>query len=304
MSARLITTAFVAAAMLVPAIAAAAPVGEKEVVSGKTRIDPTSGYIMISGNERQMGMFIRVPDAKTWQEYEADRLAAFTKAKKKYPSQLASWEAKASYAKQARSTVPEKPEEPTLERFTIDPIELREIESFGPMFVYSKGATVTYINAVKPGTWIWYGPIMSVPNGASVGSCYCMGTVKFEVKPGMVTDLGNSLAELPQWNSEKDVARLLLDEMNAKRAASGRTALKTLVTGQLRYGAPASLAAWPVVKAELQASGKLNNYYGLTVSRVAPIPGILAYRRDVIIDSRTGRDIDSPTIVSRAKIKK
>ena len=191
-----------------------------------------------------------------------------------------------------------------LDRFTIDPIELRETESYGPQYVYSKGDTVTYLNAVKPGTWIWYGPISSAANGVSVGTCYCMGTVKFEVKPGVVTDLGNSLAELPQWSSEKDVARLLLDEMNAKRAASGREALKTLVTGQIRYGAPASLAAWPVAKAELQASGKLNNYLGLIISRVAPIPGILSYRRDVVVDARIGRDIDSPTIVSRAKIKK
>lgn len=304
MSARLIAVAMIATATLVPAVASAKSIEEKDVVSGKTKLDPTSGYIMISASERQMGMFIRVPDADSWRDYEADRLKAFTKAQKRYPAQLADWKAKADYARQARSTVPEQPEEPRLDRFTIDPIELRETESFGPMYVYSKAPAITYLNSVKPGTWIWYGPIMMAANGASVGSCNCMGTVKFEVKPGVVTDLGNSLTELPQWNSQKDVAQLTLDEMNAKRAASGRAPLKSLITGQLRYGAPPSLAAWPVVKAELQASGKLNNYYGLTISRVAPIPGILAYRRDVIIDSRTGLDIESPTIMSRAKIKK
>ncbi len=304
MSALRIAGALVAAAMLVPTAATAGSISEKDVTSGKVRIDPSIGYIMISGAERQMGMFIRVPDADTWREWEADRLKAFTKAQRKYPSKLASWESQAAVARQSGAAVPAKPDEPKLERFMIDPIELRDIEAYGPMYAYSKDSVVTYVSSVKPGTWIWYGPIMMAPNGTSVGSCNCMGTVKFEVKPGVLTDLGNSLALLPQWDSEKDVGRLLLDEMNAKRAANGKAPLKTLNTGQLRYGAPASLAAWPVAKAELQASGKLNNFYGLTISRVAPIPGVLAYKRDTIIDVRTGKEIESPTIVSRAKIKK
>ncbi len=238
--------ALLVAALLVPAAATAASISEKDVVSGKVKIDPASGYIMISGAERQMGMFIRVPDADTWREWEADRLKAFTKAQRKYPSQLASWEDRASVARQTRAAIPERPEEPKLERFMIDPIELRDTELFGPLFVYSKGATVTYVNSVKPGTWIWYGPIMSAANGTMAGSCNCMGTVKFEVKPGMVTDLGNSLALLPQWDSEKDVARLFLDDLNAKRAASGKEPLKSSgdrPTGLWRARQPVCLAA-------------------------------------------------------------
>lgn len=141
------------------------------------------------------------------------------------------------------------------------------------------------------------------PNGG-VGNCYCMGTVKFEVKPGVVTDLGTSLADLPRWQEDKDVARLELDRKNAERVAAGKPPLKTLGGGTPSYGAPASLSSWPVVKAELHASPKMNNYYGVIISRVAPIPGVLGYHRDVIVDERTGKEVDSPTLVSLAKIKK
>lgn len=291
-------------ALLVPHSLLAKPVEEKDVISGKVKLDPAMGYIMISGPQRQQGLFIRVPDDETRRIYEADRLRAFAKAQKHYASDLATWRRQAEAAKENRTVAPEKPEEPRLETFTIDPIELRDVESFGPLFVYSKGEPISYLNAVKPGTWVWYGPLFMAPNGGAMGTCQCMGTVRFEVKPGVVTDLGTSLADAPRWEAENDIARLQLKEMNAKRAAAGKEPLKTLVGGEVKYGLPASLQSWPSVKAELHASPKMNNYYGVLVSRVAPIPGVLGYHRDVIVDERTGQEIDSPTLVTRARIKK
>lgn len=291
-------------ALMAPLTLQAKPVEERAVTSGKVKLDPAMGYILISGPERQNGVFVRVPDDETRRKYEEDRLKAFAKAQKRYSSELASWRTQAEAAKQARTAAPEKPEEPRLETITIDPIEMRDTESFGPFFVYSKGETVTYLNAVKPGTWIWYGPLFMGANGTAMGTCQCLGTVRFEVKPGVVTDLGTSLADAPRWETENDVARLQLKETNAKRAAAGKEPLKTLVSGSVKYGLPASLQSWPSVKAELRASPKINKYYGVLVSRVAPIPGVLAYHRDVIVDERTGEEIASPTLVSRARIKK
>lgn len=291
-------------ALLAPQTLLAKPVEEKNVTSGKEKLDPAMGYILISGPERQNGLFIHVPDEETRRKYEEDRLKAFAKAQKRYGSDLATWQRQAELAKESNLAPPEKPEQPKLETFTIDPIELRDTEAFGPFFVYSKGETVTYLNAVKPGTWIWYGPVIMAPNGGAMGICHCLGSVRFEVKPGVVTDLGTSLADAPRWETENDVARLLLKETNAKRAAAGKEPLRTLVSGQVKYGLPASLQGWPSVQAELHASPKMNNYYGVVVSRVAPIPGVLSYHRDVIVDERTGQEIDSPTLVSRARIKK
>jgi hypothetical protein len=301
---RLFRFAALGAALTAPLALHAKPVEEKAILSGKVKLDPTMGYIFVSGAERQFGLFLRVPDAETWKVYEEDRQKAFAKAQKRYPSQLANWRSQVEIARQTKKTPPEPPEEPKLETFAIDPIELRDTESFGPFFVYAKGETVSYLNAVKPGTWIWYGPLMMAPNGGATGACYCLGSVRFQVKAGVVTDLGTSLQDAPRWDEEMDVGRLTLKQTNEKRIAAGKEPLKTGVSGVVKYGLPASLKNWPAVRGELMASPKMNNYYGALVTRVAPIPGVLGYRRDMVVDLRTGQDIDSPTLVSRAKIKK
>ncbi len=291
-------------ALMAPLTLQAKAVEEKDVTAGKVKLDPAMGYILLSGPERQNGVFLHVPDDETRRKYEDDRRKAFAKAQKRYASELATWRSQVEIAKSNGAIPLDKPEEPKLETFSIDPIEMRDLESFGPFFVYSKGSTISYVNAVKPGTWIWYGPVIMGANGAAMGVCHCLGSVRFEVKPGVITNLGTSLADAPRWDEENDVARLTLKATNAKRVAAGKEPLRTLVGGTVSYPVPSSLQSWPSVQAELHASPKMNNHYGVVVSRVAPIPGVLAYNRDVIVDVRTGQEIASPTLVSRAKIKK
>lgn len=274
---------------------------EKDVKSGKARLDPAMGYIFVTGAMRQSGLFLRVPDQETRDAYEKDRQKAFAKAWKHYQSELERWESLAGAGRPSDESG--RPEAPNPETFAIDPIELRDSESFGPLFVFAKGDSYSYFNEVKPGTWIYYGPLLLGANGAATGECFCLGTVRFEVKPGVITDLGNALSNAPQWDSEMDVARLELREANRKRIAAGKNPLPE-PKGPVTYGLPASLASWPSVRAELHASPKMNNYLGTTVTRMAPIPGVLSYHRDVVVDERTGQEIASPTIVSRAKIKK
>lgn len=279
----------------------AKPIQESDVQSGKVQLDPSSGYIYLTGATRMSGIFLRVPDQEARDAYEKDRAKAFDKAVKHYQSQLSEWSSAAESAHGGQ--VADKPEQPTKETFAIDPIELRGSESYGPFFVYAKGGdTFSYFNSVKPGTWIYYGPMLSGANGSAAGECFCLGTVRFEVKPGVITDLGNALSNAPQWDADADVGRLLIKETNQKRIAAGKEPLPDH-KGPVSYGVPASLAAWPSVRAELHASPKMNNFFGATVSRMAPIPGVLAYHRDVVVDERTGQELPSPTIVNRAKIK-
>ncbi len=47
---------------------------------------------------------------------------------------------------------------------------------------------------------------------------------------------------------------------------------------------PESLAQYPHAKAELRAAGKRNNFLNAQVSRIPPVPGVLAYDRDAVID--------------------
>ncbi len=93
--------------------------------------------------------------------------------------------------------------------------------------------------------------------------------------------------------------------MEEKAAKSGKPVDPALtVRDSLAFGLPDSLKAWGAAQPEFQASGKMNNYYGIGITRMTPIPGVLAYRRDTVIDVRTGTDVPSPPIVTQVRIKK
>ena len=276
------------------------PIEEKNMIAGKAKLDSAKGYIFVSGTERQFGTFLRVPDDDTRAAWQKDWDKAFTKAQKRYASALAQWQSDSKLAEQTKSKPRDKPEEPTRETFTIDPLDLRDAVSFGPMFVYAKGDRVSYLNAVKPGTYIWYGPLMVVPAGAS-GTCWCMGSVRFEVKPGVVTNLGDTLWTKPRFAGQQDIT---LQLAGAKFAERSQTARAEVAAGGTHIDLPATLKDWPTEVPVLQALDKLNNYYGAMVSRLPPVEGVLAYQRDRVIDVATGEEVANGPIVTRQKIKK
>jgi len=100
-----------------------------------------------------------------------------------------------------------------------------------------------------------------------------MGSVAFEVKPGVVTNLGDFLSL--GWASD-EVMRLTA----AVPPPPGRIATPA------SYPVPAALANHTVTPADWRAAGKINNFYGLAISRMPPVEGVLAYERDKVIDLR------------------
>ena len=295
--------AALAAIALAPATALAngKAVEEKNVLSGKASLDPEMGYIFLHADNRTNGMFLRMPDDSTRAEYLTDWEEAFAKEEKKYPDKLRRWEIDVAIARQTKSAPPEKPLPPDRETFSVGAIELRDVVSYGPQFVFSKGERFSYLTEVKPGTYIYYGPIFYGPGLVPAGSCYCMGSVKFEVKAGVVTDLGNSLIASPRREPPYDVGTQVMLKMEEDRIAKGKSSI--LPTQDVAYGVPESLKDWPVVQAELHASGKINNFYGINVNRMPPIPGVLAYRRDTVIDVQTGEDLPNPALQAQVRIK-
>ncbi len=278
------------------------PVSESEVTTGKVALDPTRGYILLSGAMRQNGIFLRIPDAETRAKYKVDWDKAFAKAQKRHASDLIAWQQDVEISKQTSSKPRDKPEAPTAENFTIDPIEMRDSVSFGPMFVYSKGQDYfSYLNWVKPGTYIYYGPLFLSPQGGMMGTCTCMGSVQFEVKPGVVTVVGNSLIVLPQMDPRAVVA---MEASTKGYVVKALAASRKLQSAPLDLALPVSLKAWPSVPVDLRASGKMNNFHGVTVSRMGDIPGILIYKRDRVFDGKTGQEIVTAPVKSRAHVKK
>lgn len=266
--------ALAAGASLVVAAPAAAQSADFKAVESKNlgtkhKFDPAKGYILISAPNRLSGSFIKTPDAAEQAEYQAEWDKQFEKAQKKYASRIKTWEAD----RKAGANAGEKPIAPTRETFSIGDIEGRMIVGFGPMFVFEKAEddAVSYLVEVKPGDYSYYGPVMTMPNGQAFGACYCMGSVAFAVKPGVVTNLGDFLTL--GWADDA--------AMRLSAAVPGKPGR---IAAPVAYPVPVALAKYTVEQAAFRAAPKMNNFFGLTVSRIPPVAGVLAYDRDRVID--------------------
>lgn len=268
-----IAAALSAAAIAVPAAAQSVEYKalESKSLGTKTSIEATKGYILVSAPNRVFGTFIKTPDQDELAEHRAEWEKRFEKAKKRYASDLKNW---TLLSKQGR--VPgAKPVEPTEATFSIGDIERLMTVSFGPMFAFEKGEddSVSYLIQVEPGTYTYYGPVMVMPNGAAAGSCFCMGTVQFEAKPGVITNLGDFITL--GWVDDagaRQMAAVTVGEGRMPKPAS--------------YPIPAALAKYTVEQADWRAAGKRNNFLGINVMRMPPVPGVMAYDRDRIVDLR------------------
>jgi hypothetical protein len=280
---------FASAATAAPADA----LDEKKVSSGKTALDPGAGYILLHGSGRQGGTFIRVPDAEDLEAFRKERGDAFVKVQKRYQKKLASWESEAKMATAQKKAAPARPVAPDEASFSIGDIETRTAVQFGPDFAYIKdkaNGRYSYLMAVKPGTYIWYGPVLFDPSQGFVGLCYCMGSVRFEVKPGVVTNVGNFLTAAPLAEQQKNAP---LPDIRHSGGLSGFKVEVPASSAAVDFAVPPSLEKWPVERAVFTASGKFNNIYGIMVSRLPPVPDVLAYERDRVIDAKTGAVVGS-----------
>ncbi len=273
-----------AALALLPFDAFAEAVEEKSIASGKFKFDPASAYLYLQGPSRQVGMFLKAADQADIDAYAKDWEEALTKAKAKYVKQLARWESDVKLAAQTKNKPPEKPVEPTRENFSIGSIETRNAESYGPTFVFSKdkaGGSFSYLMKVKPGTYTYHGPITFLQDQGYLGNCYCMGSVQLEAKAGVITDMGNFLLAAP-FETQVDATP---DKKLTIASGLGAATVNKRPDGMaLSYGVPMSLKAFPYAKADFRAAGKSDNHFGVTISRMPPITGVLAYKRDTVID--------------------
>jgi hypothetical protein len=140
------------------------------------------------------------------------------------------------------------------------------------------GKELFLLEPLKPGTYVLGGLNGANWNITQVFSSLCMGTVKFEVKPGVITDLGTVLnalhneptdiPELTKWVAGKDVGinRMLEDVAIRPRAPDTET--------------PDALKSLPIVAADFHAVGWLPNFLGGYFGRLAPLPGVLDYDKD------------------------
>lgn len=245
----------------------------KNLISGKVAIDPAKAYIFVrSPQNRTNGVFLKAPSAEEIANYEAKWRDEFEKELKRYPGRLKNWE----IAQKSGRSRGEKPVEPTEATFAIAPIDMRMMVPFGPQFVFDKteepDKSFSYLIEVEPGEYTWLGPILYLPGTPVFGTCYCMGSVKFEAKAGQITSLGDFLSL--GWADRKALELSTFE----------RTLLPDRPAVPTDWSVPESLAKYPNARAELRAAGKRNNFLSALVGRIPPVPGVLAYERDVPID--------------------
>lgn len=240
-----------------PVFVVSKPVSDKPAVT----LDPSLGYVLLRADVQTPMHLMRLPSAQDQQAYDAMRSAALQKEKKKYPGKVTSYKSDlATYELLKKNNKslkpPEPPIEPTEENFVFTPFNLLAGASIGPMNRFSKGENgkSVYLQSITPGTYRIYGLLSVAPGQAAVGTCFCMGSVKFTVKAGEIVDLGSisRVGSLIPFGADDEIDPRLRD--------------------------------WPISPADYRAVGKLPNYFGLTLGRITPIAMVIRYNRDRIID--------------------
>ena len=295
---RIFLAAALAATALVPAAHAqnATPVKKPDLGYVKDKpaiaLDPDTSYMIVRSRAGAASFaFIRMAEEADIADYRARRAVALDKAHRKWVRRHETWARNmAAYKKDPvlRNPGPE-PVEPTDANLSFTPIDVENMISFGPLNRFAKGDTAVYVYGVRPGRYAFYGPIMTLPNGAAAGTCMCMGTFEFEVKPGQIVDVGTLVLNLP---IEREKAK-------AAGAPAPKTALDLpAALTSTSWEAPAAgakidprLASYTVVPADLRASRRVPNYLGLEIDRLTPVEGVLAYRRDRIVDVKSGQEL-------------
>jgi hypothetical protein len=255
------------------------PFVESAAVKDKPAVvlNPAKAYILLRTDAAGPMQLMRVPSAEDQARYDRLRAEAYAEAREKYAKKQKSYErAVADAAKDPAVRVPEKPVEPTEANFEFTPFGLMAGVAIGPInrFAKGEGGASTYLHEVTPGEYRVYGPVAVGPNGM-IGTCFCMGSVRFEARAGEITDMGVILSR----------------QAPSVKAPPGDSSMPQLVNIPDYLGpAPATLpldprlASFTIRRAVYRPVGKLPNYFGVALGRIPEMPGVLRYDRDRIVD--------------------
>lgn len=264
-----------------------APVGDKEIVA----LDPQASYVILQTNsDSSMFSFglalMRRPTDADRADYVRRRGEALVKAHAKWERKHKDWATNAAAWDAAKTGArakkrPVEPVEPTDANLAFAPLDRENMVQIGPFDRFAKkDGRSTFVHKVKPGSYVFYGPII-FNAAAAGGTCMCMGSIEFEVPEKTVVHAGMMALN---WMDER-----------AKAKAEGRPVPKTdldlppemnAVSWELpREGGVTDprLAAYRIVRAQMRAAGPFPNYFGVAIDRLTAIPGIVTYDRDRII---------------------
>lgn len=135
------------------------------------------------------------------------------------------------------------------------------------------------LTAATPGTYILGG--ISLTNWATKSAgmmvaSLCMGSVKFEARPGAITDLGTIVAARDdQPTTIPELAKIVRGKPSDLGVWPYSVAIRPSPTA-----VPDTLRDLPRIPAEYRAVSAFPNYAGAPISRLAPLQGVLDYDKD------------------------
>ncbi len=242
-------------------------------------------YIFFRTPTRESYRFLReVTDAERAAN-DAEREVAYTRARTRAERRLADWESNRRGCDGSISPICRQPRPvvPTPETFPWTPPEADNFVSNGirPRLIHQEDWS-GWLISVEPGTYSLYGAMSETGNGL-MGTCFCMGSVRFEARPGVITDMGE-IVMVPE------------DQRGMPTAQNFRLGhYLTVAPWNAQMRTPQQFANLRVVPAELRAADRMPNYFGVMITRLAPIEGVLAYNRDEVIDVRSGAAVQAGT---------
>jgi hypothetical protein len=144
------------------------------------------------------------------------------------------------------------------------------------------GGQPVFVLAVPPGRYALLGLAGVNHSSGPLLTCLCMGTVTFEAQAGRLTDLGMLLAARDTMPTTIPELASLVRGYNSEIVPPPSVAGLRLPAASAPL--PPDLMALGPVPADYSAMDKVPNLLGGSVERLAPVPGVLAYDRDRVID--------------------
>lgn len=241
---------------LVLAIAATAASAERVELREKdmAAIDQSRAYVLISSELAGAMQIFRRASPAEHAAWEVKRDKARQKAERTYQADLKLWQSKKTDPITRR---PYAKPEPVETDFYYKPPELSNFTNvMGREYIKDQDYILLRLT---PGDYVFY----TLPGeGSGVeqqGQCICMGTIGFTAEAGTIVSVGRFSG--------------MANEREHRFIPAASTDL-----------VPESLKRLGVKPARVWAVGKLPNFNGSIVARVAAVPGVLGYARDIPLD--------------------
>lgn len=272
MSGRALHAAVLAAlAIAAPARPAAAKDAEGvvQLTAIPAALRPDAAYLLLRTSRAKSGLFaiqhvlLRVPSPTETVAYLAARQAAYDAALPKLTR-----DAKGGAV-------------PTIDELPFDHRGPANAFTVGPGKFVEDGGLRTLLLEVPPGRYVLYGVTLS----RGLVTCNCLGTVGFDARAGVVTQLGDLYADKVHGDSPLPH---LEDRLGEHMAQYGFVFGQALVPATAGSPRPAGLGALPVEPARLAVMGPFREPGASGINRLAPIPGVLGYVRGRPVDLRAG----------------